>query len=72
MLWCWDCCGSAAIEAVCDQAEREITEAMGEPIHLTDRFSPGYGDLPILLQDELIRTVDAPRKIGLTVTSTHL
>lgn len=67
-----DCCGSAAIEAVCDQAEREITEAMGEPIHLTDRFSPGYGDLPILLQDELIRTVDAPRKIGLTVTSTHI
>ena len=47
-----DCCGSAAIEAVCDAAEREIQSAVGEGVYLTDRFSPGYGDLPILLQDD--------------------
>lgn len=67
-----DCCGSAAIEAVCDMAEQEIAAAIEEDIHLTDRFSPGYGDLPILLQHEFIHTVDAPRKIGLTVTNTHI
>ncbi len=67
-----DSCGSAAIEAVCDMAEQEIAAAIGEGIHLTDRFSPGYGDLPILLQHEFINTVDAPRKIGLTVTNTHI
>lgn len=67
-----DCCGSAAIEAVCDAAEREIQHAVGEGIYLTDRFSPGYGDLPILIQDEFVRLVDAPRRIGLTVTGTHI
>lgn len=67
-----DCCGSAAIEAVCDAAEREIQSAVGEGVYLTDRFSPGYGDLPILLQDDFVRLVDAPRRIGLTVTSTHI
>ena len=67
-----DCCGSAAIEAVCDAAEREIQAAAGAVIYLTDRFSPGYGDLPILLQDDFVQLVDAPRRIGLTVTSTHI
>ncbi len=67
-----DCCGSAAIEAVCDLAEQEIKTGIGADVHLTDRFSPGYGDLSIELQHEFIQTVDAPRKIGLTVTSTHI
>lgn len=67
-----DCCGSAAIEAVCDLAEQEIAAAIGEEIYLTDRFSPGYGDLPISLQNEFIKTIDAPRQIGLTVTNTHI
>ncbi len=67
-----DCCGSAAIEAVCDLAEQEIKAELSDELYLTDRFSPGYGDLPIALQHEFIRTVDAPRKIGLTVTNTHI
>ena len=67
-----DCCGSAAIEAVCDAAEREILTAVGASVYLTDRFSPGYGDLPISLQDTFLRQVDAHKQIGLTVTATNI
>lgn len=67
-----DCCGSAAIEAVCDAAEQEILAAVGASVYLTDRFSPGYGDLPISLQDTFLRQVDAHKQIGLTVTATNI
>jgi len=67
-----DCCGSAAIESVCDAAEAEIRAAAGEGKHLTDRFSPGYGDLPLSVQPLLLDILDAPRRIGLTLTPTGI
>lgn len=68
-----DCCGSAAIEAVCDAAEREILDGLaGDGNHLTDRFSPGYGDMPIDRQPELLALTDAGRRIGLTATGTNI
>lgn len=68
-----DCCGSAAIEAVCDEAEREILAALHVPAaHLTDRFSPGYGDLPIDRQAELLAHVDGARRIGLNLTASNI
>lgn len=64
-----DCCGSAAIEAVCDRAEQEIRHAMGDAAEfLTDRFSPGYGDMSIGFQREMITLLDTGRQIGLTLT----
>ena len=68
-----DCCGSAAIEAVCDEAEGEILTALNDPsVYLTDRFSPGYGDLPITAQPELLAVVDGPRRIGLHLTASNI
>ena len=68
-----DCCGSAAIEAVCDAAERQIlAQLSAETVWLTDRFSPGYGDLPIDRQPELLALTDAARQIGLTATGTNI
>lgn len=65
-----DCCGSAAIEAVCDRAEQEIRGALGAAAqHLTDRFSPGYGDMPIGFQREMTALLDTGRQIGLTLTN---
>lgn len=63
-----DCCGSSAIEAVCDQAEQAIRRQLGGAEHLTDRFSPGYGDMPIAFQRELAALLDTPRQIGLALT----
>ena len=63
-----DCCGSSAIEAVCDAVEEEIAAALPEPVYFTDRFSPGYGDFPLSFQHDLIRILDTSRQIGLTLT----
>ena len=46
-----DACGSALVEQGCDEAETEIASRFPERF-LTDRFSPGYGDLPLALQPE--------------------
>lgn len=61
-----DGCASAAIETVCDNLEARFrTEWAGKGKHLTGRFSPGYGDLPVLWQRELCRVLDTERKMGL-------
>lgn len=62
-----DACGGALVEAGCDAAQEEINRRFpGE--YLTDRFSPGYGDLPLELQGELCALLDAPKRLGLHVT----
>ena len=66
-----DCCGSAAIEAVCDIAEMEIRSALGNE-YFTDRFSPGYGDMPVGFQREMTALLDTGRQIGLTLTDTDI
>lgn len=68
-----DAAAGAAIEAVCD----ELTEALRERFapeypFLTERFSAGYGDFPLTQQRDLIQLLDAPRKIGLTVTPNQM
>lgn len=62
-----DCLASAAIEQVCDIAEREIQADVGD-FHYTWRFSPGYGDLPLELQWQFIDVLQAQKRIGVTVT----
>lgn len=54
---------SAAVEVLCDCVQREIESASGE--RTTTRFSPGYGDYPLTLQQDVLDFVDAGRKIGL-------
>lgn len=64
-----DACASAAIENVADNFEfdlREETEASGR--YLTNRFSPGYGDLPLSAQKKLCAALDTERKIGLSLS----
>lgn len=65
-----DALGSAWVESACDAAEDEI-RARFPGMHLTDRFSPGYGDLPLTLQPALADFAGA-RRIGVTLTDTLL
>ena len=66
-----DCCATTAIEQVCDMAEQEIHDAfLG--CYFPFRFSPGYGDLPLTLQNDILTLLDAQRKIGLCATSSHI
>lgn len=61
-----DSLASSAIEQVCNQAEREIFETV-KANSRTFRFSPGYGDLPLDIQKQLLSLLEAPKKIGLCV-----
>lgn len=68
-----DAAAGDAIEKVCDTAEDEIRQtAAQDGQYVTGRYSPGYGDLPLTLQPELIALCDAPRRIGLSVTQTNI
>ena len=66
-----DACGSAYVEAACSAAEEAIA-ARHPGQYLTDRFSPGYGDLPLSLQPQLLQALDAPRRVGVTCTDSFL
>jgi len=64
-------CGNALVETGCDAAEDEIKDRFPTR-YLTDRFSPGYGDLPLDLQPLLCGALDTPRHLGIHVTDTFL
>ena len=56
---------------MCDQAEAEI-RAHFPACSFPFRYSPGYGDLPLEVQGELLALLDAPRRVGLCATESHL
>ncbi len=66
-----DCCASAAVEALCDQIEGEI-QGKFPGCFFPYRFSPGYGDLPLEIQGELLALLDAPRRVGLCANASAL
>ena len=66
-----DACGSAAIENVCDNLCDDLAAGFA-PRYLTDRFSPGYGDMPLSQQRELFAALDVTRRIGVTLTDSGL
>lgn len=64
-----DAAATACVESACDQAgEAVAAEATEESRFSGERFSPGYGDLPLELQPGILRLLDAERRIGLTCT----
>lgn len=64
-----DSCASCAIENVCNNLEKQISKELQQrELYTTDRFSPGYGDLPLTMQKEFCQVLDTGRKIGLTVS----
>lgn len=57
---------------IADSAEAVLRAEIGERFpgrFFTPRFSPGYGDYPLSCQLDILTLVDAPRKIGLTLTA---
>ena len=63
----YDAMASTAIEWFCDALCSELSERYSD-YKLCPRFSPGYGDLPLSFQRDLMRVLDARRSIGLTLT----
>ncbi len=66
-----DAMASAAIEQVCDKAEKEIAKKL-ENKHFTWRFSPGYGDFPIEVQKDFLSALNAQKVIGLCASASGM
>lgn len=62
-----DAMASALTEQLCDAAEEEIL-ANFAGFYATWRFSPGYGDLPLETQGDFLRTLNAEKRLGVTLS----
>ncbi|MBP3872725.1 MAG: hypothetical protein J6E32_03325 [Lachnospiraceae bacterium] len=68
-----DVCASLAVERAADSFEDSLRSSLlPQGKYLTNRYSPGYGDLPLSIQKTLLDMLNAQRAIGLTLTPTGL
>ena len=69
----FDACAAAYIEYLCDIAEAEIKGiAVKEGCNISFRYSPGYGDVPISHQGEILSALNATKLIGLTALDSSI
>lgn len=61
--------GATAIESWCDILCEHLSKTAGK---LCPRFSPGYGDLPLDIQKDILNALDCARKIGVSLTDSML
>lgn len=60
--------GAERIEKLCDRFCKEMSKEES----LKPRFSPGYGDLPLSLQNDIFAALDCGKNIGLTLNDSML
>ncbi len=65
-----DAVASVYAESILDELETEITAQTN--LYKTMRFSPGYGDLDISLQKDLIEAVGGSKYLGINVNENYL
>ncbi len=68
-----DSCAAQLVEEFCDFIEEKIKSiANGNGLNITSRFSPGYGDLPISIQGQILGSLNASKLIGLNVSESSI
>ena len=65
-------CAAAVLEEFCDQCQEQIAEMAPEYKGMRPRFSPGYGDFDIHHQEDILRMLEAHKKIGLSMTESYM
>ena len=63
--------GAERVESGCDALGAALAERFPRR-ELTPRFSPGYGDLPLALQRQVMAALDCGRTVGITLTDSLL
>lgn len=64
-----DACATTAIEEICDTIQNNLQEELKKQgKYITYRYSPGYGDLSINVNEDIISMLNASKEIGLTIT----
>lgn len=66
-----DATASAGIECMINDLYEELKEKY-KPLYLTDRFSPGYGDMPLDVQEDLLKILEADKFLGVKMTSSKI
>jgi len=70
---CLQSCAAVQIENYCGSIEQDLLNQINcNDICFRSRFSPGYGDFDIKHQTDLLRILQAQKRIGLTETNAHM
>ena len=65
--------GAQQAEALCDRFNVEITGSLrASGFDTRPRYSPGYGDLPLSVQPDMLSLTDAGRRMGITLNASYL
>lgn len=68
-----DACATTAIEKVCDIIQDKVEKKLiKENKYITNRYSPGYGDLSIEKNRDIINILNCQNQIGLTITDSNI
>ena len=59
-------------ECKAQTAGSDIGAADAKPLFMTERFSPGYGDSPLEMQEQLLELLDAERQLGITLSKGYM
>lgn len=60
---------AAAIEAYCNQCQRKLeAQCAAEGLFVRPRYSPGYGDLALTVQDDFLQVLQAQKTVGIVLT----
>ncbi len=63
-----DALSSAAVESFCDY----VNQAIDDKYETKPRFSPGYGDLPLEIQPDILKLLSADKTLGITLNNSLL
>lgn len=68
-----DACATTLVEEICDEIEEAIgLEAKSKQLNITGRYSPGYGDLPLEVQRDVISLVNCNKRIGVNLSAHNI
>lgn len=60
---------AAAMEAYCNQCQKELeVRCAKEGLFVRPRYSPGYGDLVLSVQESFLQVLQAPKTVGIVLT----
>ena len=62
-------CCAAWLDELCAQLCKDLSRELEPGTYLTPPFSPGYGDWALEEQGRVLTLLDAPRRLGLTLTA---
>lgn len=66
-----DTLASVLTEQLCDEAQKQIEKEYPNSF-LTQRYSPGYGDLPLEANGDIVKMLDTQKRIGVASTESFL